>query len=188
MKRLIDSLLAFAVMIVVPSMALAAGTYENETLKAETTLNGKNGHKLEKSESTTNDALLQTAYTDLTTADHDYDGHRVAAAKNVKDFAKKHKITLKEGERASGEKQAVSDAKLRDALAKLEQVVGNGKTGEGITKHEAKVETKEAGEKIGKGDKDRAADIVKHEEEAQKEHDKHLIAAITEIKAALHVK
>ena len=83
-------------------------------------------------ESPQNAVLVQAAYTDLTTADHDYKGHRAAAAKSLKHFAKHHGITLPEGVNGKFKKnkggkeqhpQAASDAKLRDAEAKLQQVI-----------------------------------------------------------------
>ena len=101
------------------SMALLASLAMMPSLKAQTA----------STESPENATLIQAAYTDLTTADHDYDGHRAKAAKALHKFAKKQGIDLPKAAKVHGEKkhmesQADSDAKLQDALAKLQQVKG----------------------------------------------------------------
>jgi|GEM_PF-2145438 len=69
-----------------------------------------------------NTALLQAAWNDLSTADHDYDGHRVKALKALKFFAQNNHFTLQEGMGKGGEAQVTSDNQMRDAQAKLQQV------------------------------------------------------------------
>ena len=84
-------------------------------------------------ESPENAALIQAAYSDLTSTDRDYDGHREKAAKELHKFAKKHGIELLKASKGKdkakrannkNEPQAVSDAKLQDAMAKLQQLKG----------------------------------------------------------------
>jgi len=77
-----------------------------------------------------NTALIRAAYTDLTTADHDYDGHREKAAKELYDIAKKDGHTLPEPDKAREaskakkdmEPQSASDTKLENALSELKKV------------------------------------------------------------------
>jgi len=72
-----------------------------------------------------NTALLQAAWNDLSTADHDYDGHRVKALKALRFFAKNNQLTLQEGLGKGGEAQITSDEQMRDAQAKLQQVASS---------------------------------------------------------------
>jgi hypothetical protein len=74
---------------------------------------------------------LQEAYGLLATADHDYNGHRARAMKQIESAAKLLGITLK-GDGKVREPQGTSDAQLRSAQALLEQV-STGITGAGLT-------------------------------------------------------
>ena len=81
--------------------------------------------------------LLREAYQILERADHDYKGHRHAAMHQIEEAAKHLGVHL-QGDGKGKEPQAVSDAQLRDAKAKLEQAHGmvkghkNGKVPEHI--------------------------------------------------------
>jgi hypothetical protein len=66
-------------------------------------------------------SLLQNAYTLLSTANHDYDGHRVKAMKSVRAAAMQLRVSL-QGEMHGNEQQATSDAQLRQAQKMLQQV------------------------------------------------------------------
>jgi hypothetical protein len=66
--------------------------------------------------------LLRQAYSLLASADHDYDGRRAKAMKEVSSAAKSLGVKLR-GDGKVREDQATSDEQLRAAKASLEQVV-----------------------------------------------------------------
>jgi len=66
-------------------------------------------------------SLLQNAYVLLSTANHDYDGHRIKAMKSVHAAATVLRVSL-QGEGRGQEQQGTSDAQLRQAQKMLEQV------------------------------------------------------------------
>jgi len=70
--------------------------------------------------STPEAGLLQTAYTNLAEAKHDYKGHRVKAMWHLQAAAKQLGIKL-QGKGKIHERQAASDAQLRAARSQLEQ-------------------------------------------------------------------
>ena len=95
----------------------------NAPLRAQTTQSSQGSGGMN---SPANAALVQAAATDLATADHDYDGHRVKALAALQAFAKNNHIPLQEGGGKGGEAQITSDDQLRDAESKLQQVGPNG--------------------------------------------------------------
>jgi len=64
--------------------------------------------------------LLIAAYGNLANANHDYDGHRVAAMKQIEGAAKVLGIDL-HGSNKVHERQAESDAQMHEAKRMLEQ-------------------------------------------------------------------
>jgi hypothetical protein len=69
------------------------------------------------------DALVQSAYENLRSADHDYGGHRINAMIRLRGFAKNHSIEIPETQDGSaGEQQGNSDQQLETALSQLQQV------------------------------------------------------------------
>ena len=70
--------------------------------------------------STPGAGLLQTAYTNLAEAKHDYRGHRVKAMWHLQAAAKQLGIKL-QGAGKIRERQVASDAQLRTAESQLEQ-------------------------------------------------------------------
>lgn len=64
--------------------------------------------------------LLQSAYTNLAEAKHDYKGHRVKAMRHLQAAAKQLGLKL-QGAGSIREGQAASDAQLRAAKSQLEQ-------------------------------------------------------------------
>jgi hypothetical protein len=66
-------------------------------------------------------SLLQNAYVLLSTANHDYDGHRIKAMKSVHAAATLLRVSL-QGEGRGQEQQGTSDTQLRQAQKMLEQV------------------------------------------------------------------
>jgi hypothetical protein len=71
--------------------------------------------------------LLNKAYVLLSTADHDYKGHRMHAMRCIKAAARELGVTLS-GEGPGGESQGSSDSQLRSSLSLLQQAV-TGLTG-----------------------------------------------------------
>jgi hypothetical protein len=68
-------------------------------------------------------AYLQQVYATLATADHDYKGHRVKAMKAIEAACKLLGSNVK-GDGKGHEKQALSDAQLREAMGMLQQARG----------------------------------------------------------------
>jgi hypothetical protein len=66
--------------------------------------------------------LLDQAYTLLSSANHDYKGHRIRAMHAIKAAARELGATLS-GEGKGGENQQSSDAQLRSAQSLLQQAV-----------------------------------------------------------------
>jgi len=66
-------------------------------------------------------AELRQAYATLAVADHDYKGHRVKAMKAIEAACKLLGTDIS-GDSKVREKQAISDAQLRSALAEVQQV------------------------------------------------------------------
>jgi len=66
-------------------------------------------------------SLLQTAYSLLSNADHDYDGHRIQAMKSIRAAATSLRVSLR-GEGNGGQQQSSSDEQLRQAQKLLKQV------------------------------------------------------------------
>jgi hypothetical protein len=66
--------------------------------------------------------LLSQAYAALSVADHDYQGHRVRAMKNIEDAAKELGVAL-QGNGKGHEQQAASDQQLRTAQSLLQQAL-----------------------------------------------------------------
>jgi hypothetical protein len=66
--------------------------------------------------------LLNQAYALLSTADHDYKGHRVRAMRCIKAAARELGVTLSGGGKG-GENQGTSDSQLRSAQSLLQQAV-----------------------------------------------------------------
>jgi len=66
--------------------------------------------------------LLNQAYAALSVADHDYQGHRVRAMKNIEDAAKELGVTL-QGVGKGHEQQVVSDQQLHTAQSFLQQAL-----------------------------------------------------------------
>jgi len=64
--------------------------------------------------------LLTQAYAALAAADHDYDGHRVAAMKSVEAAAKELGVSIK-GNGPGHERQRTSDEQVRAAQGLLQQ-------------------------------------------------------------------
>jgi hypothetical protein len=64
--------------------------------------------------------LLRQAYATLSVADHDYNGHRYNAMKQIESAAKLLKFDLR-GDGRGHERQGVSDEQLRGARSLLEQ-------------------------------------------------------------------
>ncbi|MGD0412278.1 MAG: hypothetical protein ABSC18_11310 [Verrucomicrobiota bacterium] len=75
--------------------------------------------------------LLRQAYGLLSLADHDYQGHRARAMKQIEVAAQHLGITLR-GDGKGHETQATSDAQLRNAQALLVQASGGLKPGQGL--------------------------------------------------------
>jgi len=75
--------------------------------------------------------LLRQAYGLLSTADHDYKGHRVRAMKQI-EVAAQHLGVVLRGDGKGHEPQATSDAQLRSAQALLQQAVVGLKAGNGL--------------------------------------------------------
>ena len=75
-------------------------------------------------------ALLRQAYAKLFVADHDYDGHRARAMRQIEAAAKTLGVDLK-GDGKGHEPQATSDENLRAAQQLLEQITG-AVAGEGL--------------------------------------------------------
>jgi hypothetical protein len=67
-------------------------------------------------------SLLSQAYAALSVADHDYQGHRVRAMKNIEAAAKELGVTLQGGGKGH-EQQVVSDQQLRTAQGLLQQAL-----------------------------------------------------------------
>lgn len=74
---------------------------------------------------------LRQAYGLLSAADHDYQGHRVRAMKQIEVAAQNLGVTLR-GDGKGHEAQATSDAQLRRAQALLVQASGGLKPGQGL--------------------------------------------------------
>ena len=74
---------------------------------------------------------LRQAYGLLSLADHDYQGHRVRAMKQIEVAAKHLGVTLR-GDGKGHETQATSDTQLRNAQALLVQASGGLKPGQGL--------------------------------------------------------
>jgi hypothetical protein len=73
-----------------------------------------------RAEAVNSGRLLRQAYLSLLLADHDYNGHRIEAMKEIETAAKLLKIEIKEnGQR--DEQQGVSDEQLRAARSLLDQ-------------------------------------------------------------------
>jgi hypothetical protein len=68
-------------------------------------------------------ALLRQAYTTLSFANQDYQGHRYAAMQEIEAAAKILKFDIR-GDGTGGERQRVSDEQLRAAKSQLEQARG----------------------------------------------------------------
>ncbi len=81
-------------------------------------------------------ARLHHAYRILATGDHDYHGHRVKAMEQVKKAAALLGVDLR-GDDRDREKQVLSDDRLRDARADLQNILGASevKGQERISKH-----------------------------------------------------
>ena len=71
--------------------------------------------------------LLVQAYAVLEKADHDYNGHRIAAMKQIEAAGKLSGVNVR-GDGKGHEKQGISDEQLRTAKGLLEQAQG-GLTG-----------------------------------------------------------
>jgi hypothetical protein len=67
--------------------------------------------------------LLSQAYGELSLADHDYKGHRIAAMRQVRDAARLLGVKLG-GDGRVREKQGISDDHLRNAQGLLQQAAG----------------------------------------------------------------
>jgi hypothetical protein len=67
--------------------------------------------------------LLDQAYSLLSSADHDYKGHRIHAMRAIKAAVRELGATLR-GEGKVREKQGASDAQLRSAQSLLQQALG----------------------------------------------------------------
>jgi hypothetical protein len=96
----------------------AAASAENRTLEA---IEQENQLQPMAVDRRTEAALLQQAYQTLAVADHDYKGHRVRAMKHIEAAAKHLGVNL-QGDGKVREKQAISDAQLREAQSQLQQV------------------------------------------------------------------
>jgi len=68
-------------------------------------------------------ALLRQAYVTLSYGNHDYNGHRYYAMREIEAAAKAMKFDLR-GDGPGGERQRTSDDQLRDARSMLEQARG----------------------------------------------------------------
>ena len=75
--------------------------------------------------------LLRQAYGLLSVANHDYQGHRVRAMKQI-EVAAQHLGVILRGDGKGHEVQAASDAQLRNAEALLVQASGGLKAGQGL--------------------------------------------------------
>jgi hypothetical protein len=76
--------------------------------------------------------LLRQAYALLSTADHDYKGHRVRAMKQIEIAAQHLGVNLR-GDGKGHEPQATSDGQLRSAQTLLQQASAGLKAGNGLT-------------------------------------------------------
>ena len=75
--------------------------------------------------------LLRQAYGLLSQADHDYQGHRIRAMKQIEVAAQHLGVNLR-GDGKGHEAQATSDGQLRSAQALLVQASGGLKAGNGL--------------------------------------------------------
>jgi hypothetical protein len=75
--------------------------------------------------------LLRQAYGLLSVANHDYQGHRARAMKQIEVAAQHLGVNLR-GDGKGHEGQATSDAQLRNAQALLVQASGGLKAGQGL--------------------------------------------------------
>ena len=75
--------------------------------------------------------LLRQAYGMLSVADHDYQGHRARAMKQI-EVAAQHLGVILRGDGRGHEPQATSDGQLRSAQAMLVQASGGLKEGQGL--------------------------------------------------------
>jgi len=66
--------------------------------------------------------LLSQAYAALSVADHDYQGHRIKAMKQIEAAAKELGVSLS-GDGHGKEQQGTSDAQLKNAQALLQQAI-----------------------------------------------------------------
>jgi hypothetical protein len=80
-----------------------------------------------RAEAVNSGRLLRQAYFSLLLADHDYNGHRIEALKEIETAAKLLKIELR-GDGQGHERQGVSDEQLRAARSLLEQARGGLET------------------------------------------------------------
>jgi hypothetical protein len=94
-----------------------------QTLQAQTTTPPTKSTKTENSPAAA--GLLTQAYADLSAADHDYDGNRIRAMKQIEIAAKRLGITLS-GDGKAKELQVTSDQQLHTAQALLQQAVAAG--------------------------------------------------------------
>ena len=76
--------------------------------------------------------MLRQAYASLSLADHDYQGHRARAMKQI-EVAAQHLGVILRGDGKGHEAQKTSDAQLRNAEALLVQASGGLKPGQGLT-------------------------------------------------------
>ena len=67
--------------------------------------------------------LLSQAYAALHAADHDYQGHRIAAMRQIEAAAKEMGITDLKGDGHGGEAQVTSDQQLRKAQGLLQEAL-----------------------------------------------------------------
>jgi len=83
------------------------------------------------SNDSTEAGLLRQAYGLLSLADHDYQGHRARAMKQIEVAAKHLGVALR-GDGKGHEAQATSDAQLRSAQSLLAQASNGLKPGQGL--------------------------------------------------------
>jgi hypothetical protein len=123
MRRLAILVLTAALLLSVPSFAHARAARK----AAQATLANDSAEA----------GQLRQAYAILSTADHDYKGHRAAAMKQIEAAARRLGVELK-GDGRSHEAQQTSDQALRAALGILSDITGAVK-GQGLVHIQAAI-------------------------------------------------